>query len=142
MSKLKVTNNFMNEQRISKYKYKNKHNHSDQEHNHSDQEHNHSDQKHNYKQKILSNRLNNILAKLPSIADKSNISHQHGAVLIKNGIPVVWGYNKIQGLSTVHAECSVIKQFLLSKGIMPNIIRQCFYTSNKHSYREKCILCK
>ena len=72
-------------------------------------------------------KLVGIVSKLPAYADKSTITHRHGAALIKNGIPILFGYNKIQGIKTIHAECDVIRQFLLSRGV-------------KLKYREKCIL--
>jgi hypothetical protein len=59
----------------------------------------------------------NLLTKLSKTAEKSIICHQHGAVLLKNGTPILWGYNNIVGNVTLHAECSVIRQFLRLKGI-------------------------
>ncbi len=59
----------------------------------------------------------NILRKLPRHAIKSDINHQHGAVLVKNGSPIVWGFNSIKGEHTYHAEHDVIRKYLSLKGI-------------------------
>lgn len=66
----------------------------------------------------LSSRMLNILDRLPYYADKSNINHQHGAVLIKNGSPIIWGFNSIKGNNTYHAEHEVINRYLLSQRLL------------------------
>lgn len=65
----------------------------------------------------LNNRLRNIANKLPAYAAKSTMLSQHSAVLVKNGVPLMYSYNKILGSNTVHAECDVIRRYLLSQGI-------------------------
>lgn len=60
--------------------------------------------------------LNNLLKRLPRLAQKSNINHQHAAVLMKGGSPVAWGFNVIKGSKTFHAETNVIQRFLMSRG--------------------------
>jgi hypothetical protein len=59
----------------------------------------------------------NILATLPHIANKSQINHQHSAVIIKNGTPIIWGFNNIRGVNTYHAEHDVIRKYLAMKCI-------------------------
>ena len=56
----------------------------------------------------MNNKLQNIMDKMTVYANKSTITHQHAAVLLKNGKPIMWGYNKL----AIHAECDVIKQYL------------------------------
>jgi hypothetical protein len=65
----------------------------------------------------MSSKLCNIINRLPAHAEKSQMLNQHGAVLVKNGIPLVYSYNKIIGGNTMHAECDVIRRYLLSQGI-------------------------
>lgn len=65
----------------------------------------------------INSKLVNIVSRLPGHAAKSHMLNQHGAVLIKNGMPLVYSYNKILGSSTMHAECDVIRRYLLSQGI-------------------------
>jgi hypothetical protein len=75
----------------------------------------------------MSTKIINLISKLPAYANKSPINHKHSAVLLKNGTPIIFGYNKIIGNKTMHAECDVIRRFLLSKGL-------------KLVFREKCVL--
>ena len=65
----------------------------------------------------LNSRLRGLISRLPEYASKSSLSNQHGAVLIRNGSPYMFSYNKIIGHKTVHAECDVIRRFLISQGI-------------------------
>lgn len=69
-------------------------------------------------QNFLSNfpRLNKFLKWLPKLAVKSDINHQHAAVLMQGGSPVAWGFNTIKGAKTFHAEMSVIQRFMTSRG--------------------------
>lgn len=60
------------------------------------------------------NRLRALMSKLSNIARKSEINHQHAAVIIRNGNPVAWGINSIKGNNTCHAECDAIRKYLLS----------------------------
>ncbi len=57
-----------------------------------------------------------ILRRLPLMALKSDVNHQHGAVIIKNGSPIIWGFNSIKGEKTYHAEHDVLRKFLYLKG--------------------------
>lgn len=65
----------------------------------------------------MNSRLCNIINRLPAHAAKSLLVNQHGAVLVKNGTPLVFSCNKIIGGVTMHAECDVIRRYLLSQGI-------------------------
>ncbi len=62
------------------------------------------------------NRINSLLDKLSLVAKKSNFCHQHGAVLLKNGVPIHWGYNQVIGGYVYHAEQSVLRAYLKSCG--------------------------
>jgi len=62
-------------------------------------------------------KLSNILSKLPAYAMKSSICHQHGAVVIRNGSPIVYGFNEIKGNNTYHAEHDVIRRYLALYGL-------------------------
>lgn len=79
---------------------------------------------------VMNNKLRNIINRLPKHAAKSLLINKHGAVLIKNGTPLVFSYNKILGSATMHAECDVIRRYLLSQGIRcrekePCLLRGC-----------------
>jgi len=63
-------------------------------------------------------RLQNMLSRLPALASKSIQNHRHGAILLKNGTPVSWGFNAIRGNKTWHAEGDAIRRYLLSQGIL------------------------
>lgn len=63
-------------------------------------------------------RLRNYINKLVEMAKKSDINHRHASVLIYNGNPVAWGYNSIKGINTNHAECDVIRRFLVARGFI------------------------
>lgn len=60
----------------------------------------------------MTDKFNNILRKLPKIASKSILNHQHAAVVIKNGSPVINGFNQIKGSKTYHAEHDAINRYL------------------------------
>lgn len=62
-------------------------------------------------------KFQNILKRLPQIASKSAVNHQHGAIVIRNGVPVAWGFNNIKGNRTYHAEHDVIRKYLSLRGI-------------------------
>lgn len=62
-------------------------------------------------------KLRNVVNRLPVHASKSSLLNQHGAVLVKNGAPLMYGYNKILGSVTMHAECDVIRRYLISRKI-------------------------
>ncbi len=64
----------------------------------------------------MPNKFAGLLRKLPLMALKSSIQHQHGAVIIKNGSPIIWGFNSIKGQKTYHAEHDVLRKFLNLKG--------------------------
>jgi hypothetical protein len=72
-------------------------------------------------------KLRGLFSRLSAYAAKSDMLSKHGAVLIKNGAPMAFSYNKIVGTKTMHAECDVIRRYLLSRGI------RCFE-------KEACIL--
>jgi hypothetical protein len=42
------------------------------------------------------------------------MNHKHAAVLLYNGKPIIWGYNKIHGNDTFHAEYDVIYQYIIT----------------------------
>jgi hypothetical protein len=64
-------------------------------------------------------RIQSFLHKLPTLAQKSDLANSHhGAVLICNGAPMVWGFNTIKGLDTHHAEFDVMRRFLISQGML------------------------
>lgn len=65
----------------------------------------------------MSLKIKNALSGLPKRAAKSDMYHQHSAVVMKGGVPVVWGTNKIHGSCTHHAEHDAIRSFLASRGI-------------------------
>jgi hypothetical protein len=73
----------------------------------------------------LSKRLQNLLYRLPFEAEKSVQQHQHGAILIKNGAPISWGYNVVRGNKTWHAEGDVIRRYLITQGVMNYEKQQC-----------------
>lgn len=62
-------------------------------------------------------RFQNILKRLPNLAMKSEFNHQHGAVVLRNGVPVAWGFNIIRGNRTCHAEFDAIRNYLNNNGI-------------------------
>lgn len=64
----------------------------------------------------LNSKLHSLLSKLPEIANRSVQTHKHGAVLIKNGRPVAWGFNVVKGNKTWHAEGDAIRRYLLAYG--------------------------
>lgn len=66
----------------------------------------------------LNLRNQSILNKLPDIAKKSLAIHTHGSVLIKNGKPVAWGFNSVNGNTTIHAEPSAILNYLIRNGVI------------------------
>lgn len=60
-------------------------------------------------------RLHRILNKLARIAENvPYMTHSHGAVLLKNGVPLAYGWNNIRGESTIHAERHVLEQYIRS----------------------------
>jgi hypothetical protein len=59
-----------------------------------------------------------MLSRLPELANKSIQNHRHGAILLKNGTPISWGFNVIRGNTTWHAEGDAIRRYLLSQGIL------------------------
>lgn len=65
----------------------------------------------------INSKLMNIIGRLPVHANKSSMLNQHGAALMRNGVPLICSYNKIIGGNTMHAECDVIRRYLLSQGI-------------------------
>lgn len=69
------------------------------------------------KRRIMTTRMCNLIERLPDIASKSEISHQHGAVLVKNGVPLIYAFNKINGGRTVHAEHNAIRRYLAGQGL-------------------------
>lgn len=71
-------------------------------------------------------KLNKFLYKLAKLSEKSDISHHHSAVLVKNGSAVCWGYNSFHSGKTVHAEENVIMKYIRCK------------TRGK----EQCLLCR
>lgn len=64
----------------------------------------------------MSNKFSSILRKLPQLATRSDCNHQHGAVVVKNGTPIAWGFNSIKGGRTYHAEHDVLRKYLALKG--------------------------
>jgi len=72
----------------------------------------------------MTKKILGILATMPIIANKSQINHQHSAVLLKNGTPVVWGFNNIKGITTYHAEHDVIRKYLAMKCIREPCIKE------------------
>ena len=60
----------------------------------------------------MSSKFQNILARLPALAVKSLNTHQHGAVLLKNGVPVSFGFNAVSGINFRHAEVDAINRYL------------------------------
>jgi len=65
----------------------------------------------------MSLRFNNIMARLPYFALKSLNLHQHGAVVLKNGTPVAFGFNSVSGVHFRHAEVDAINKYLRIHGI-------------------------
>lgn len=51
-----------------------------------------------------------ILAKLQQYATKSNMMHRHSAVILKKGVPIIYGFNHLKGIKTFHAEHDVINK--------------------------------
>jgi len=68
----------------------------------------------------ISNNIRRLLSKLADTANRSEINHRHGAVVMYGGAPVAWGFNSIIGAKTYHAEIAAVKKFLASRGF-PNI---------------------
>lgn len=66
----------------------------------------------------LSTKLQNLLSCLPSHAERSIQNHKHGAILIKNGDPISWGFNVVRGNTTWHAEGDVIRRYLNTQGVL------------------------
>ncbi len=65
----------------------------------------------------MSSKILNIIATLPRVAIRSLNVHQHGAVLIKNGRPVSYGFNSVQGDKFRHAEVDAIDRYLRSHNV-------------------------
>ena len=88
---------------------------------------------------IQSARLTKLFSKLIDNAKKSDIMHQHSAVLMYNGAPVAWGFNRISGNKTHHAEHDAIRKFLLSRGMIGWVNQQrVLWGSRICKQREKC----
>ncbi len=68
----------------------------------------------------MASKFLNVLATLPYVASKSQITHRHSAVIIKNGAPIIWGFNNIKGADTYHAEHDAIRKYLAMKRILWN----------------------
>jgi hypothetical protein len=87
---------------------------------------------------MISNKqkLFGLLSKLSRVASNSQINHQHAAVLIHNGNPVVWGFNTIKGHKTHHAECDVIRRFLISRGNLGYVKEQSILWGCKKQYQK------
>jgi hypothetical protein len=77
-----------------------------------------------------------FLHRLHAIANKSSVSHQHAAVLVYNGNPVAWDFNSIKGKHTHHAEFSVIRKFLISRGNLGFVKKSSILWNEQ--YYEKC----
>ena len=73
----------------------------------------------------MNTKLANVLATMPHIANKSQLNHQHSAVILKNGTPIIWGFNNIKGLRTYHAEHDAIRKYLAMKCIKSRSIEPC-----------------
>lgn len=58
-----------------------------------------------------------VFNRMTDYAAKSDMMSKHGAVLLKNGVPMAFSYNKIVGTKTMHAECDVIRRYLMSHGV-------------------------
>lgn len=64
-----------------------------------------------------SSKFQNILNRLPSYAMKSLNLHRHGAVVLKNGTPVSFGFNAVVGKQFRHAEVDSINRYIRQQGI-------------------------
>lgn len=60
----------------------------------------------------LATKWQNIICRLPGLASKSQLTHQHSAVVIKSGKPVAYGVNQLSGGKTYHAEHSALIRYL------------------------------
>jgi hypothetical protein len=59
----------------------------------------------------------NASSGLSRYAVRSSIKNQHGALLLKNGRPMYYGFNEIKGNFTYHAEHDVLRRYLAANGI-------------------------
>ena len=59
----------------------------------------------------ISKRLENILARLPEIANDAILNFKHAAMLIRNGKVLSCGINSVNGLKTKHAEINAIEKY-------------------------------
>jgi len=66
-------------------------------------------------------RINSIIPTLYNNALKSQLSHKHSALLIRNGKIVSYGINNIHGLDSYHAEINAIRNYLIKKGYIKYI---------------------
>jgi hypothetical protein len=78
-----------------------------------------------------------ILPKLIDTSEKSIITHQHAAVLLINGNPIAWDFNSIKGKRPLHAEVAVIRQYLISRGLIGWVRQQCSLRGSRKQKREK-----
>ena len=82
--------------------------------------------------------VNNLLPGLAYYASQSPVKYfRHGSVLVKSGKPVSYGFNKVSGGKTYHAEHSVIRSYLQKCGLVDYVtnivIYGTYYTKKKHS---------
>jgi pyrimidine deaminase RibD-like protein len=85
--------------------------------------------------------FNQYFDKLQETAKKSSILHKHGAVVIKNGKALSWGFNSIVGLRPCHAEIDAIKKYLISKGMLGYVSSRRILWGPKSWEREQRIKC-
>jgi pyrimidine deaminase RibD-like protein len=80
------------------------------------------------------NRIVKLENLLKDIALNSDISRQHSAVILYNGNIVAHGINSIRGNKSIHAEPAAIRQFLLSRGLIGWIKKQCILWGSHKQY--------
>lgn len=70
--------------------------------------------------------VNNLLPGLAYYASQSPVKYfRHGAVLVKSGKPISYGFNKVSGGKTYHAEYSVIRSYLQKCGLVDYVNKYC-----------------
>lgn len=100
-------------------------------------------------------KINNFLNRLISVSKQSVNVHKHAAVLLLNGKPIIYNFNSIQGIKSIHAEIAVIRNYLnlhrivknekinnKTKRLMRNVaIFVIRYSGNKLTNSKPCMHC-
>lgn len=63
-------------------------------------------------------RIFKLANTMPSIANKSLITHKHAATVLVNGLPAASGVNTMRGQHPYHAETDAIRSFLIARGYL------------------------